>query len=172
VRNTVKGFRLDDDVLLKLKDESREKRITLNNHVNNILAIHNETYSNLQKLHYIWMSPEFISTVVSFVPEKKIKIVGDLFLKDLKKQIRYCHGDIHPYSIMSTIESICVIQDIPFNLKEYVNGEKKYTILHGLGRKWSLIQKYVLENLFAEISNPIKDFYMNCDHVTFTIQNK
>jgi hypothetical protein len=154
-----------------IKNESREKRITLNNHVNNILAIHNETYRNLQKLHYLWLSTEFVKSVVSHVPEKSITKVGELFLKDIKKQIRYCHEEMDSNTVMDTIEGICILQDIPFNLQEYVNGEKKYTILHGLGRKLSLIQKYTLEKLFSEISNLIKNFSMNCEHITFTVSN-
>jgi len=58
------GFRLNDILINELKNESREKKITLNNHVNNILERHNETYKNLHKLNYMWLSPEFVKKCV------------------------------------------------------------------------------------------------------------
>ena len=172
MRNTVKGFRLDDKVLSELKTESREKRITLNNHVNNILAVHNETYRNLQKLHYIWLSPELLQLIINHVPERGIKKTGDVYLKDLKKQVRYCHGDLDSHSIMDTIENICCMQDIPVNIKEFTDGSKQYTIIHGLGKKWSMIQKYALEKAFSEINTTVTKFCINCDHITFTINHQ
>ena len=171
VTNTVKGFRLDDKVLADLKEESREKRITLNNHVNNVLAVHSETYSNLQKLHYIWTSPEFLKMICDFVPERRIKQAGDVYLRDLKKQVRYCHGDLDSHSVMETVQNICIIQDIPVNLKEFSDGREQYTLIHNLGKKWSMIQKYVLESVFSETKTKLSKFTINHDPITFTVHH-
>ena len=171
MRNTVKGFRLDDKVLSELKTESREKRITLNNHVNNILAIHNETYRNLHKLNYIWLSPEFIKSVINSINEKDVEKLGDVFLRDLKNQIRYCHGEITSHAIMDTIEGNCIIHNIPINIKEFADGSKTYMIIHKLGKKWSMIQKYALENLMSIDNSKIKDMKINCDYMSFKVQH-
>lgn len=172
VRNTVKGFRLDDNVLDELKNESREKRITLNNHVNNVLARHNEVYRNLHKLNYIWSSPEFIKNCLDFADEKNIEKLGKILFNDLKNQIRYCQGDISSHGIMNTIESNCLIQNIPVNVKEFADGSKQYMIIHKLGHSWGMIQKYALENLVSLTNSKIKDMTVNDDHMSFTIVHK
>lgn len=172
MRNTVKGFRLDDKILDDLKNESREKKITLNNHVNNVLGNHTEIYRNLHKLNYIWLSPEFVARCIDLIDKKDIEKLGEIFLNDLKNQIRYCQGEITSHGMMDTIEGNCLIHNIPVNVKEFADGSRKYMIIHKLGHNWGMIQKYALENLVTLTNSAIKDMTVNDDHMSFTIVHK
>ncbi len=167
--NTVKGFRIDNDTLDGLKTESREKRITLNNHVNNILARHNEVYSNFQDLRYVWLSPEFIKTCVNSVNKKDINKLGSICADDLKKQIMCRHGQITLESALATIKKNCISHGIPFKIKKSDEGDARYTMVHSLGNKWSMIQKYAIEDIMDSINRPVKEFEINDDHLSFNI---
>jgi len=72
---------------------------------------------------------------------------------------------------METIEDNCVIHNIPINIKEFADGSKKYVIIHKLGKKWSMIQKYVLENLMPIDDSKITDMKINCDYMSFKVHH-
>ena len=171
MRNTVKGFRLNDILLGDLKTESKEKKITLNNHVNNILERHNETYKNLHKLNYMWVSPEFVKNCIDGQSETNTKKISEIYLDDLKNQVRYCHGDITSHSVMETLENTCLIHNIPVNKKEFTDGSVKYTIIHKLGKNWSKIQKHTIENLIGKTEGKVTEMKTNCDFMSFKINH-
>jgi hypothetical protein len=167
--NTVKGFRIDNSTLEGLKTESREKQITLNNHVNNILARHNEVYSNFQDLRYVWLSPEFVKTCVNSVNKKDINKLGRICTDDLKKQIMCRHGKITLESTLETIEKNCISHGIPFKITKSEDGDTRYTMVHSLGNKWSMIQKHTIEDIMNSINHPVKEFELNDNHLSFSM---
>ena len=75
------------------------------------------------------------------------------------------------HTVMDTVENICSMQDIPMNIKNFSDGRDQYTLIHNLGKKWSMIQKYVLESVFAETGTKISKFTINCDHISFTVHH-
>lgn len=167
----VKGFRINEKILADLTKESRERKITLSNLVNNILSNHNETYRNLQKLHFVWLSPEFVQTLIALIPEKKFKKISEIYAQDLKNQVLYCHGDLDSNSLMETVENICSSQNVPIHTKVTTKGAKKYTLIHGLGKKWSNVQRHALELIFSEMNTNVSNFVIDGDHISFEVNH-
>lgn len=170
--NRVKGFRLEDSLVSELQNESEQKRISLNNHVSNILTKHAISYRHLEKLHYLWSSPELIKALLESLDQDKIKKILKIYEKDLIRQIRYSQGDLNSITVMNLIENNCLLQDIPYTKQNKGNGEVKYIILHQLGEKWSDLNKMALENIMKSISATIKDFDYNGEHLSLTVIHK
>jgi len=171
VTSTVKGFRLDDEIIDELGRDSRKRRITLSNHVCSILTNYNGSYRHLERLHYVWSSRELMTELIKNVDSKCIEKLGDVIAKDLKKQIRYSQGEFDVQAVMQTIESNCLIQDIPFTEKDLEGGSVRYTLFHELGKTWTSITKMVFEKIFKDTTTRFTDFVGNGDYMSFTISH-
>jgi len=169
VTSTVKGFRLDDETLTELGSDSRKRRITMSNHVCNILTNYNGSYRHLERLHYVWSSRELITELIKNIDSKCLEKLSEILARDLKKQIRYSLGEFDAKAIMQTIESNCLIQDIPFTEKDLQSGSVRYTLFHELGKNWTSITKMVIDRLLKNTNTRVTDFDGNGDYMSFTI---
>lgn len=107
--------------------------------------------------------------MIKNVDSKCIEKLGDILARDLKKQIRYSQGEFNVEAMIETIESNCLIQDMPFTEKDLNGGSVRYTIFHELGKNWTGITKTVFEKLLKDTDSRFVDFVGNGDYLSFTI---
>ncbi len=169
--NSVKGFRLDNDIISDLRKESREKGITLNNHVSNILKKYNDSYRHYEKMRYVCVSPELLSNLAKNSDQNMKKIVK-AYQKDLKMQIMCSMGNLTSQNIMRVIEKRSTIQGVSFNEEDNEDGSIRYHIIHSLGINWSIMQKTVLESLMNVAKTEITDFDYDDLCISFTVKHK
>ena len=169
--NTYKGFRLDNQIILDLRTDSREKGITLNNHVSNILKKYNDSYRHYEKMRYVSVSPELMSNLIEGSDQNMEKI-AKAYQKDIEMQALCSMKNLTSQNIMRVFEKRCIIQGFPFNVENNEDGSISYNILHSLGENWSIMQKTVLERLMKATKTEITDFDYNHTYICFTVKHK
>jgi hypothetical protein len=167
--NPVKGFRLDEDLLDELINDSKKKRTNLNAHVSMILDTYTSHYKYMERLHYFWVSPEMFFELIKLTSQNDLKKLGNIYAKDLIKQMKFSHVEVNSRSIMDLLEGMCFIRNIPFSEKAWKRGASRYTIFHGLGENWSTIKKIALQDMMESVGVLINDFELDHEYITFTV---
>ena len=168
---TVKGFRLDEDLIGKLETNAEYNNTNLNNYVQTILEKYFKSYIHLEKLHYQHVSNDFLKKLLDSFPETKIHEIAKIFEEDLRKQERYVFSNFNSNNIMELILTNCKLQDIPYNIEQIQDNSVKYNIIHKLGDTYSKIFLESVTNLINKTNVRVETIEYNDQTLSFVVHH-
>lgn len=165
------SFRLDLDVLDKLKKESEKQDISLNVLANRIFKRYVEWDMFEPKVGMIPVARPILDALFKKFSEKEIidlaHTVGQNIVSDIAK---FMKGEMNLESFISWFETRMKMSGFETN-HSIQNDTQTYIIKHDLGINWSLYHKTVLELIFHEaFEKPIKT-EINERMITFSFQS-
>lgn len=162
------SFRLDMDVLEKLKKEAEREDVSLNVLANRIFKRYVEWDVFESKVGMVPVARPILDALFKKFTEKEIvelaHTVGQNIVGDIAK---FMKGDMSLNSFISWFETRMKMSG--FEMNHDVRGQNHtYIVKHDLGYNWSLYHKTVLELIFHDaLQKPIQ-FEMNERMITFT----
>ena len=145
-------FRLNRKLLEELKAESRQKDMSLNSLVNQIIKAHIEWHARAAAAGFIPIRRELIKELLEYLDEKEIDDLARRVVKHLTSTamlviIRKSNGT----SAVELLDRWIRVSGLSYSL-ELEGDSRTYVIQHDMGWKWS----YYLARLFEEVAYELK----------------
>lgn len=145
------SFRVDNQVLEKLRKESENQGLSLNVLVNQILKRYTEWDIYESKVGMIPVARPILDSLFKKLSKEEAielaKKVGSEIVKDIAT---FMKGTMNLESFMSWFETRMQMSGFELN-HDVKNDKHTYIIKHDLGDNWSLYHKTVLEIIFRNV---------------------
>lgn len=145
------SFRVDNQVLEKLRKESEKQGLSLNVLVNQILKRYTEWDIYESKVGMVPVARPILDSLFKKLSKEEAielaKKVGSEIVKDIAT---FMKGAMNLESFMSWFETRMQMSGFELN-HDVKNDRHTYIIKHDLGDNWSLYHKTVLEIIFRNV---------------------
>jgi hypothetical protein len=167
-------FRLDSQLLDWLREESEQKRTSLNTLVTQVLQSHAEYHTFAAKAGMISMPKALIMKLVEKLDPQAMIMLSEYIAKnDLKDTILLMKSRYTPDTILEFIDSWARVAG--FAYRHHSGGgegsKKKHSIVmqHDMGERWSLFFIELLRFAFKEFDIKI-DFQHTANTITLEVE--
>lgn len=160
-------FRIDEDVLNKLRIESEHRETSLNTFVNQIFKRYVEWDMFESKVGMVPVPKPIIVELFDKMTKEEIVDMANRIGKNVVRDIAlFMKGDINLYSFVSWFEARMRASSIEIN-HSIKGSNHTFIIKHDLGENWSLYHKTVLDLIFREVLDKKVDFDFNAGMISF-----
>lgn len=157
-------FRIDKEILEKLRGEANEDKVTLNALVNQILSEFVEWYSPAKKAKMIPLPKSLLVKIMNNLTREQIIQVSEYMVKnEIKDLILILKKEHTVTSFLGAVESWAKTSGFPFNYEDIGGSSHKYVISHEMGKNWSLYFGILFSRILEELG---------VKHVNFEITDK
>jgi hypothetical protein len=164
-----KSFRINEEALEALREEARSQNLSLNTLVNQLLVNYSQFGRFMRRMHVMMLSRQTVNELIKPLSDEDAIKAGQNT------------GKTAPAALMTAIDGKITVSHVIkliHNLSSYGNlfeyteknegGHCTITLMHEMGRKWSLIIAHYINAAFAAAQCQAK--YDIADrYVTFTI---
>jgi glycerol-3-phosphate responsive antiterminator len=147
-------FRFDDELIKGLRNEAKQKDISTNTLVNQIVKEHLHWHANAPKAGFIAIRRCFVIDALNYLSEQEIVSIAEHVAKTTNKDgILFIENEYSMKSALDFIENWIKMSGYKYRRKEVEDGEHKqmYLIQHDMGIKWSIYLASLYQFLFDEL---------------------
>lgn len=147
-------FRFSNEVLKNLRHEARQKEITTNALVNQIVKEHLKWHSNAPKAGFIAVRRSFVVEVMNHLSEQEIISIAEHVAKTTQKDsILFMEKEYTMKSALDFLENWIKVSGYTYRHEEVDDGQHRdmYLIQHDMGIKWSVYLANLYQFLFDEL---------------------
>jgi len=145
-------FRIDENIVTKLRDEADNREISLNTLVNQILKRFVEWGLFEPKLGLIPMAKPIVVELFENMSEDEIadmaRRVGTNAVRDIALFMKH-KMDLE--SFLNWFETRMKTSFVEVSHHKAEDGKHSYILKHDLGRNWSIFHKVILELIFNDV---------------------
>ena len=164
-------FRLDENVLKILRNESERNQITLNSLVNQLLKRYVEWDMFEPKVGMIPIAKPIVVQLFSKMTQKDIENMAKEIGKDVVHDIAlFMKNRMDLDSFLSWFETRMTSSLTETN-HSIQDGYHVYVLKHELGENWSLYHKIVIELMFNEIFNKTVNVTISSTTIRFRFKD-
>ncbi len=168
-KTEVATFRMPESTLQKLKKEAKDKRLTVNALMNQIVSYHNDFYSLLPVIGMMPFSKNVLHLMMNSLDESKIRELSQLMAK--RELVDLVYMKEGKYTMESLLDAL-LIWSMHSGFAHHESdegGQKILTIQHNMGEKWSLFMISCLLTCFGELTDKKITFEKSEDMVVIQI---
>lgn len=132
------AFRLDTNLIERLRKEASQKEISLNTMASQIFRQHVDWHSNAAKAGFLTVRKGLILRLLEIAPEDQlVEIAEYIAKKETKNFVLMLRNEYNITSALDVVETWIRIAGYPY--RHDANYSKhSYTIQHEMGKKWSM----------------------------------
>ena len=157
-------FRIEKNILEKLREDAEIDKITLNAFVNQILSQFVEWYAPAKKADMIPLPKVLLIKIMDKLSKEEIlQIVEYMVTKEIKDIILILKKEHTLSAFLGAVELWAKTSNFPFQHEEFGGGNHKYVVTHEMGKNWSLYFGALFTRMFEELG---------LSHVNFEITDK
>lgn len=161
-------FRLNDDTITKLRNESKNKDISTNTLVNQALKKFLDWDVFQPQMGLVSINKTVFVKIFGNLKEQEIIKMASRIGKDEVYSVSlFMKGKIDVVSFMSWFVMQMVNSSVQVS-HSVDNDTHTYVFKHDLGKNWSLYYKTILEIIFEELFS--KNIHVKCDKFLFHFQ--
>jgi hypothetical protein len=160
-------FRIEKDIMQKLREDAKNKGISLNTFINQIIRNFLDWYIFEPKIGMIPISkPVVVELFHSLTKEEISNIASNVGKSAIYDITLFMKSKVDIDSFLQWFE--LRVKNSPMQLYHTVNGKIHiYTIKHDICINWSYYYKVILERIFNEVFN--KNVEINISEGSFTV---
>ena len=152
-------FRFDSETMKSLREEAKQKDISTNTLLNQIVKVHLKWHANASNAGFIAVSRLLIISLISHLSEQEIISVAENVAKNTNKDtILLLENEYTMKSALDFIENWIKISGYKYKHHEINDGQNRhmYVIQHDMGIKWSIYLANLYQFLFDEVKKDNK----------------
>ena len=153
MKSEVGSFRLNKDVLTKLKKEAESENLSLNSLVNKVLEAHVNWHSSAPKLGIVPINSEVIKVLFENMSDDDVKKLANKIAPEISEDLLLLRHEDTLETFLELAQDYFGVCGFPFSVQEK-NSHYKITVRHTLGKKYSL---YIEEILKIKINGYTKE---------------
>lgn len=160
-------FRIDDDILHKLRSESEHRETSLNTFVNHIFKRYVEWDMYEAKVGMVPISKPIIIELFGKLTKDQVVDMANRIGKNVVRDTAlFMQGDIGLDSFISWFEARMRASSVEIN-HNIKNNIHTFIIKHDLGENWSIYHCTVLDLIFTEVMEKKVEFEYNVSMISF-----
>ena len=147
-------FRFDSETIKSLRDEAKQKDISTNTLLNQIVKEHLKWHANASNAGFIAVTRFLITNLISHLSEQEIISLAENVAKNTNKDtILLIENEYTMKSSLDFIESWIKISGYKYRHRKINDGQNRhmYVIQHDMGIKWSIYLASIYQFLFEEL---------------------
>ena len=166
-------FRFDSETMKSLRQEAKQKDISTNTLLNQIVKAHLKWHANASNAGFIAVRRLFITNVISHLSEQEIISIAENVAKNTNKDtLLLLENEYTMRSALDFIEEWIKISGYKYKHQEIKEGQNRhmYVIQHDMGIKWSIYLANLYQFLFDEVKKDNKrriEFEKTARHTCF-----
>lgn len=150
-RTSVITFRLDEEVTMKLRKESKSKEVSTNTLVNQALKQFLDWHVFQPHIGLVSINKHVLVKIFENLNEKEIiEMASTIGKEDVCTISLFMKGKINVNSFMSWFEMLMLNSSIKVS-HSFDGYTHTYVMKHDLGKNWSLYHKIILGLVFEEL---------------------
>ena len=152
-------FRFDSETLKSLREEAKQKDISTNTLLNQIVKEHLKWHANASNAGFIAVTRLLITNLMSHLSEQQIISMAENVAKNTNKDtILLLKNEYTMKSALDFIEDWIKISGYKYKHHEINGGQNRqmYIIQHDMGIKWSIYLANLYQFLFDEVKKDNK----------------
>jgi hypothetical protein len=152
-------FRFDSETMISLRQEAKQKDISTNTLLNQIVKEHLKWHVNASNAGFIAVRRLLITSLISHLSEQEIISVAENVAKNTNKDtILLLENEYTMKSALDFIEDWIKISGYKYKHREINDGQNRhmYVIQHDMGIKWSIYLANLYQFLFDEVKKDDK----------------
>jgi predicted transcriptional regulator len=162
-------FRLDDEVLKRLRIESNNKQISTNTLVNQALRRFLDWGMYEPTGGFVLLHKHVFTHIFGKLTQKEIVDIASRIGKDeVKNMVLFMKGKIDITAFLSWFEVRMIHSSVQVS-SIHENDSHRYVMKHELGKNWSLYHKTVLELIFNEVFHKKINVVIDKSMISFEI---
>jgi predicted DNA-binding ribbon-helix-helix protein len=162
-------FRLERQILNKLRHEAAQKDVSINTLVSQIIKQHGEWHSNAAKAGFVSVRKGFLTRLMEKLPEQEVSFITEqIAKKETKDFVMLLRNEYTLESALSVLECWVRICGFPFR-HENTDTIHSYVIQHEMGKKMSNYTAELYRNLFHEFFLKKVHFDLTDNAVSFVV---
>jgi predicted DNA-binding ribbon-helix-helix protein len=166
-------FRLDSNILDKLRQEAERKDISVNTLISQIAKQHTNWHSVATQAGFIALRRPLIMKLVDSHTDEEIRDLARYIASTSNKDfVLLLRNRYNIHSALDVIETWVKISGYPHthnvNERGYSHVVHSFVIQHDMGRKWSLYLSELYQNLFREFR--VQDYHLDLTPNTVAFQ--
>jgi hypothetical protein len=147
-------FRFDSETMESLREEAKQKDISTNTLLNQIVKEHLKWHANASNAGFIAVTRLLITNLISHLSEQEIISLAENVAKNTNKDtILLLENEYTMKSALDFIESWIKISGYKYRHRKINDGQNRhmYVIQHDMGIKWSIYLASLYQFLFEEL---------------------
>ena len=154
-----RSFRISENAYKALEQGALKGKVSLNTFVNQLFLEYAEFDRYASKVHPLNLPGPLLRLILDAVPEEKITTIAKAWSNNVlfKQQILDMTGSFTREGVIQAMKNVA--NHAMFEYSDIVdhNGKRSFTIIHHLGRNWSLFGAISAETILHSLgSGPIK----------------
>jgi hypothetical protein len=152
-------FRFDSETMKSLREEAKQKDISTNTLLNQIVKVHLKWHVNASNAGFIAVRRLLITSLISHLSEQEIISVAENVAKNTNKDtILLLENEYTMKSALDFIENWIKISGYKYKHHEINDGQNRhmYVIQHDMGIKWSIYLTNLYQFLFDDVKKDNK----------------
>ena len=168
-------FRFDSETMKSLREEAKQKDISTNTLLNQIVKEHLKWHANASNAGFIAVSRLLITSLISHLSEQEIISVAENVAKNTNKDtILLLENEYTMTAALEFIENWIKISGYKYKHHEINDGQNRhmYVIQHDMGIKWSIYLTNLYQFLFDDVKKDNKrkiEFEKTENTLAFTV---
>jgi hypothetical protein len=168
-------FRFDYETLKSLREEAKQKDISTNTLLNQIVKEHLKWHANASNAGFIAVRRLLITNLINYLSEQDIICVAENVAKNTNKDsILLLEKEYTMKSALDFLESWIKISGYKYRHEEINDGQNRhmYLIQHDMGIKWCIYLANLYQFLFDEVKKDNKrriEFEITENTLVFTV---
>ena len=171
VKTEVGSFRLNKDVLYKLKKEAEAENLSLNSLVNKVLGMHVRWHSIVGKLGIIPIGANVLMELFKNLSDDEIKKLARKQVPIISENLLLLRQEDTIEAFLDVVKDYFTVCGFLYSLKEK-NGNIKVTVHHTLGKKYSLYNGEIFTTKIEQLTKKKADVSITTNTITFSIDLK
>ncbi len=167
-------FRIDSEIVEKLRQEADQKDVTINTLLNQIIKQHIDWHSIAHKAGFIALRGALITRLLDEIgDENRIKLIAADHVRSSNKDLLLVLKDKYDIeAALAFIESWLKISGFAYkhDISSNSSNVHRFMIHHNMGRRWSLFLSELCRNLFVALN--VSEIYIDTTDNTLTFTLK
>jgi hypothetical protein len=166
-------LRFDNEILNQLRNESNQKRISLNTLASQIFQSHVEYDTYASRAGMVSIPKSLLIRLMGGLGEQEVQDLSKHIAKnEIKDMTLLLKKEYTLSSFLDTIESWIRVSGFPYRRDEDItdNRTQTFVIQHDMGKRWSIYFERLFKYVFEDLELRKYSFDNTDNSVTFKIQ--
>ncbi len=168
MKTEVGSFRLNKDVLSKLKKEAESEKLSLNSLVNKVLEAHVNWHSSAAKLGIVPIGSEVLIDLFKNMTDDELKKLAKKNAAIISEDLLLLRHEDTLDAFLDLAKDYFGICGFPFSTREK-NGNFRITVKHTLGKKYSLYIEEMVKIKIYDYTKEKPDVTSTANTITLSV---
>ena len=167
MKTEVGSFRLDKEILAKIRKEAESENMSLNSMVNRVLEMHTR-WLILGKLGMVPLASGVVIELFKNMSDEDIKKLAKKQVSFVTESLLLLNNEDSVTTFLEMANAFCKLSGFPVSMHEK-DGKVRITVKHTLGKKYSLYVAEVISGKIEQLTKKKAEVSSTANTISFSV---